>query len=663
MSNEIAVGVSAENRFASRCALASRFLGIVSIGTAILVLVGWLLDQELLKRILPELVAMNPMAAFSFMLCGTSLVLQLRPAEESGAVRNAGRMLGVLAAVIGLLVFLSHVGGWSLRVDQWLLAGKLHLNGNYPPSRMAPHAAASFVLLGAGLFFLDWTTKRGLRISEILAAIIASVSLATLLGFAYAVDWLSGITAHVPMALHTAVLFYLLSLGVVLARPGHGWMAIITGDTAGGLLARRLLPATVGIFFAVGLLRIAGERRGFYGAELGVTLYTMLTIVIFSGLVMACAKSLHYADIHRKVVETEREQFFNLSLDILGIAGPDGYFKKVNRAFAKTLGRSEDDILTRPFLELVHPDDVEATIAEVVKLEAGLPTLHFENRYLCSDGSWKWLAWTALPVDGNIYVVGRDVTGKKTSEFSVLKLNADLISQADRLEQVNQELESFSYSVSHDLRAPLRGISGFSQALEEHAADSLDETSRGFLLRIRRAADRMSDLIDDLLKLSRLTRTELKVQRVDLSDIAESVLVDLRQADPERNVEVHIEPDIYLWGDENLLLVLMENLIGNAWKFSSRNAAACIQICKFTHEDGRAGCQVKDNGVGFDSRYVHKLFGAFQRLHSQNDFPGTGIGLATVLRIVRRHGGDVRAESDINHGAVFSFVLGPTYEK
>jgi light-regulated signal transduction histidine kinase (bacteriophytochrome) len=185
----------------------------------------------------------------------------------------------------------------------------------------------------------------------------------------------------------------------------------------------------------------------------------------------------------------------------------------------------------------------------------------------------------------------------------------------------------------------------------------MDIKGHGYLQRIRFAAERMGQLIDDLLKLSRLTRAEMRWEPVDLSGVARSLVAGLATADPEREVEVVIAPDIRVMGDPALLRILMDNLLGNAWKFTARTLDAKIEVGGEKETDGKVSCFVRDNGAGFDKRYIHKLFGPFQRLHSQVEFPGTGIGLATVQRIVRRHGGEVRADGEINHGATFGFTL------
>jgi signal transduction histidine kinase len=224
------------------------------------------------------------------------------------------------------------------------------------------------------------------------------------------------------------------------------------------------------------------------------------------------------------------------------------------------------------------------------------------------------------------------------------------------LQNLNEELQAFTYSVSHDLRAPLRVIDGFSLILLEDYGENVDAAGQDLLARIRRGVKRMSQLIQSLLDLSRATRVEIRKQPVGISEIAASVLEDLRQVSPERNVEVSIEPGLTAEGDPDLIRIVLENLLSNAWKFSSRTEAACIDV-GFTANGGAREFFVRDNGAGFDRAYAQKLFRPFQRLHLESEFEGNGIGLATAQRIVRRHGGAIRAESDKGTGATFYFSL------
>jgi len=223
-------------------------------------------------------------------------------------------------------------------------------------------------------------------------------------------------------------------------------------------------------------------------------------------------------------------------------------------------------------------------------------------------------------------------------------------------EATSQELEAFSYSVAHDLRAPLRSVDGFSQALLEDYADRLDADGKKYLDHIRGSAQQMGELIDDLLELARVTRADLRHERVDLSELVRSVLATLRESQPERQVQVFIQDGVVAQADPRLLEVVLTNLLGNAWKFTGKRASARIEFAAMTGERAPVYL-VRDDGAGFDAAYAGKLFGVFQRLHAAHEFEGTGIGLATVARIVRRHGGRVWAEGEVDRGATFYFTL------
>ncbi len=225
------------------------------------------------------------------------------------------------------------------------------------------------------------------------------------------------------------------------------------------------------------------------------------------------------------------------------------------------------------------------------------------------------------------------------------------------MEATNKELEAFSYSVSHDLRAPLRTIDGFSLAILEDFGDQLNDEGRNYLMRIRTAAQRMAQLIDDLLNLSRVTRAPLNPEPTSLSTVAQHIARELQQTEPNRIVEFAITPNIIANCDPRLMKVVLENLLNNAWKFTSKQELARIEFGTVDDPaDGRVYF-VRDNGAGFDMAYVNKLFGAFQRLHTSSEFPGIGIGLAIVQRIINRHGGRVWAEGELNKGAAFFFTL------
>ncbi len=254
-----------------------------------------------------------------------------------------------------------------------------------------------------------------------------------------------------------------------------------------------------------------------------------------------------------------------------------------------------------------------------------------------------------------------DVTERKRAEEEIRELNEDLEERVRErtadLEAANKELEAFSYSVSHDLRAPLRSIDGFSKILLERYAGTVDARGQDYLARVRAATQRMGQLIDDILRLSRATRAEMRPAPVNLSTLAADVMAELRQTDPLRQAEIAITPGMVADGDPQLLRIVLQNLLGNAWKFTRNREAARIDFSVNTQDAERVYC-ICDNGAGFDPAHAGKLFAPFQRLHSEAEFPGTGIGLALVQRIIRRHGGRIWAEGVVDQGATFCFTLG-----
>ncbi len=355
------------------------------------------------------------------------------------------------------------------------------------------------------------------------------------------------------------------------------------------------------------------------------------------------------------------DNFFALSLDMLCIAGTDGYFKRLNPAWTRTLGWSDEELRGKPYLDFVHPDDRVDTIRRAGQLADGSTLISFENRYRCSDGSYRWLQWKAIPAgDGvSVYASTRDITEQKARESHIEALNAQLAQRVSDLDALTGELEAFSYSVSHDLRAPLRHVTGFASLLQRSAQERLTETERRHADTIVGAAARMGRLIDDLLSFSRMGRAALQRQPVRLSEVI---------ADAQREVAaavsapiawtIHPLPEID--ADPSMLRLAFVNLLSNAVKYTAGRDNASIEVGVNGVTNGETVVFVRDNGVGFDMQYVHKLFGVFQRLHSSDEFEGTGIGLANVRRIIHRHGGRVWAEGAINRGATF-FVALPTF--
>ena len=346
---------------------------------------------------------------------------------------------------------------------------------------------------------------------------------------------------------------------------------------------------------------------------------------------------------------------------------PEGNVLSWNAGAERLIGYRTEEILGL-HISRFQPDDAPPLATEEA-LAVAARDGHFreEGWRLRKDGTrfWADVTLTALRDRGGALRGFANITHDKTesrdAEEQIRRLNADLEERVrvrtEELAQAVKELEAFSYSVSHDLRAPLRAIDGFSQALVAHGGKSLDEKGRHYLDRIRAGASRMSELIDDLLLLARVSRSDVSRGPLDVGAIAQAIVLELQRAAPPREVEIVIADGMHANADRRLLAIALENLIGNAWKFTAQRPRARIEIGAEAR-DGEAVFFVRDDGAGFDMAYADKLFGAFQRLHDASEFEGTGIGLATAHRVITRHGGRIWAEARPGAGATFFFTLG-----
>jgi PAS domain S-box-containing protein len=368
-------------------------------------------------------------------------------------------------------------------------------------------------------------------------------------------------------------------------------------------------------------------------------------------------QELHQASAYnRRLIEA--------SLDPLVMIGPDGMITDINAAAVAATGYARDELVGTDFADYFTEPAQARAVYEQVFREGSARDYPLEIRH--HDGHLTAVLYNASTYRDaagqvvGVFAAARDVGGLRRAEAKIRALNASLERRVEErtreLAAANRELQEFVYAVSHDLRSPLRAVDGFSLTVLEDYGDVIHEQGRSDLRRVRAAAQRMGELIDALLSLSRLGRREIELGQVDLSAIARRVLDELQEADPERRVEVIIEDGLVAEGDTALVDVVLENLLGNAWKFTAKRASARIEFGALQRDD-RLAFFVHDNGAGFDPAYVDKLFTPFQRLHTAEQFPGTGIGLATVARVLGRLGGTWWAEGEIDGGATFFFTL------
>jgi PAS domain S-box-containing protein len=454
------------------------------------------------------------------------------------------------------------------------------------------------------------------------------------------------------------------------AEAMYGW----TREEALGRISHQLLKTRFP--YALNSIMAELEAHGEWSGELGHTTKSGHDLIVSARWSMerdGGGRPCGFLEITRDITQQKQAgraqarlaALVESSEDAIISKALDGTIETWNSAAERMYGYTSEEAVGKSITMIVPTDRAEEEVGILNRIRAGEHIPHFDTVRLRKDGATVDVSLTIFPlrdVSGAIIGashVARDITARKRYEREIRALNETLERRVEErtreLNEVNGELESFSYSVSHDLRAPIRSIDGFTRLLLEQSG-ALDEKARERLGRIAAASGRMGQLIDALLDLARLSRTEMREDRVGLSTLATHIANELMRSDPDRHVSFIIQPGLTTRGDARLLRVALENLLGNAFKFSGQNPEARIEFGA-DEENGQQVYSVRDNGTGFDMQYAGQLFAPFQRLHAKTEFEGTGIGLATVHRIIARHGGRIWADATPGKGATFSFTL------
>ncbi|TGJ98740.1 PAS domain-containing sensor histidine kinase [Leptospira langatensis] len=661
----------------------------------ILVLLGWTFDIEPLKRPRPTWVAMNPMSGLCFILSSLALFVFSDLKKEKREQVILLRVFAFSLIAVGFSRLLSVFGALDLGVDQILFSDKLAKDiVSGVPNRMAPNTAFDFYLLGFSFLFATLENRYLKSIANYLALIVMLIGLFSVMGYLYQVKEFYGVLSFIPMAIHTAICFIVTALVFLFQNGNYGFMQVFTSGYSGGRIARFLAPFVILVPVIFGFVRIYLQHLHPVSVELGVGILMTGIILSFFTLVWFISAELNRTDLARTEAENELSRL-NHDLEKMVQTRTMDLYKSENR-FRTIIEQFPYPVLTytpegvctganlawEDMWETRRDNLVDYNILNdpqmrssglirwVEKAFQGEPSISepfiYDPKDIGKGGRPRWLQLIFHPIKNTagvlleVITVQQDITSNKEAENQIRSLNNDLEERVkkrtEQLELANKELESFSYSISHDLRAPIRGISGFTQILLEDYGPQLDAEAMRIIGKIIENAKQMGQLVDDLLEFSRLGRTELTEREVQMKDLALFVFNELKGAEFDREIKFEISNLPMIKGDQSVIRQLWINLISNAIKYTRKKEVAYIEI-GFKQADEEVVFFVKDNGAGFNMQYYHKLFGVFQRLHSNSDFEGTGVGLAIVKRIVSRHGGRIWAESKEGEGTTFYFTL------
>jgi two-component system, cell cycle sensor histidine kinase and response regulator CckA len=625
------------------------FAAPVAIVVGIVVLAGWILDVEFLRAFVPGLTSPMPAtAALCFVFTGISLWLL----SDGGAAprrRWAGRATAAAAGVIGLLKLGEYAFGWDLEID--LIWAE---NAGPFPGGLAISSACSFVLIALALILLDVKRPPDRVPAHSLTLAAVLFPLLGLLGRLYGVPTLSRLGGTVDMALHTALTLLVVCAGVLAARPDRGIMGIVSDKGPVRLLLLRLLPGAIGIVVLAGWIRLLGERSGLYGAEFGVALYTIFTLVLLTLLFARTGRSLHRADLERRAAEellreSEQRQHAILSsiADGVVITDSDGMVVSINPAMEELAGWPEEGVQGRTY-EDVFP---------LVHARGGLITPHqgFRARAIAARKAMASSGYDVALVTREGQQVPVSIAAAPVLDrHGQLLGGVDVLRDASHEKEVDELKSSLISTVSHELRTPLTMIQGFSELLLERDMD--EKTSQEALRSINLSAERLGRLIEDLLSVSRIEAGSMDVRLapVGLGDTIEEVGALLGKGRDIR-VEMHGElPKVI--ADEEMLARILTNLLSNAMKYSAPETSITVSA---RDADANVEVSVTDQGIGMNEEETGRLFGKFFRADRQEvrSVGGTGLGLYITKNLVEMQGGEIWVESEPGRGTTFRFTL------
>ncbi|MBI4897821.1 MAG: PAS domain-containing protein [Actinobacteria bacterium] len=645
------------------------------------VLIVWAAGIDSLVNVHTQLWIMHANTALAILLSAIAVLLignQDNRRREPGFFRPRTRLdlligtLGAAAATIGVLTIFEYAAGIKLGIDHALASvGPL---GDENLIR-GPSTVSTLMMtaIGAAIALSAWYGERIWAWVQMIAASTLLMSLMVLIADVYDTESIRNLSSPLGATVTSAVGFGLISIAVLLVRPLYGWMNLIAGEGNGSEATRRILPVVLFGIPVLGYVRLAAQNSGLIGTEVGLTLFAGATIVMTTVVVLWSAARINRHEDLQLISEAERDRARALvdglvanSDAVISVQDPEGRFALINDAFERRYGVDREHAIGNRSYDVLDPE--RAFLLErlrndvLARRNAAVEEMPADEAI---DGKDEETYLTQLfPIvddEGNLIGSGSiatDISERKRHEQLLQRLNDDLRHETDRAHDAIDELESFAHTVSHDLRSPLRAIDGFARIVAEDCQDVLEDRDRRYLDLVLQGAAEMGSLIDDLLEFSRVGRTELNVARLDMTKIAKEVNDHLSHERQGRDVRVTVKELPPAVADQRFIAAVFQNLLANAYKYSRKREVAEIEIGALEPDDGApVTYYVRDNGVGFDMQYADKLFAPFERLHRTEDYDGSGVGLATVQRILRRHGGKIWAESKVDVGTTMFFRL------
>ena len=651
----------ASARASARLEAASVVATGLAAGLAVSALVGWQFSLPVLTHGVPGEPAMNPLTGCALLLAAVSLAVR-RQAGTNGRARAVAHACAVLVAAVGAWRSIELLLGAPWGVDRALYGARM---AAWPvPAGMGPPSAFALLCMGGGLRALDTSAPRVRALAAPSFFVSLAIALVALVGLGYQAQAMQGV-----MPSNTAAALILLCAGAFLARPDRDLCSLLLRRSSGGIMARRLLPFAVALPCCLGWLRLEGQRMGLFRQEIGTAIQAFVVSSLLVALILRTARNIDRAEREMERLHVFLDSVIEHLPNMVFVKDArELKFVRFNRAGEELVGFPREQLLGKSDHDFFPPEQAEFFVAKdraVLERRELLDIAEEEIR--TSRGETRLLHTKKVPIldaDGTpLYLLGisEDITERRSAERERAALHESLRRRTAELEAANRELEAFSYSASHDLRAPLRHIDGFTDLLVRHSGAKLDDTGRRHLDTISKAAKSMGRLIDDLLAFSRMSRADMLRAPVELEELVADARRSLDRDTAGRNVRWQVSPLPMVQGDRAMLRLVVTNLLANAVKYTRPRAEALIEVGA-SDEGGDVVLFVRDNGVGFDMRYLNKLFGVFQRLHRDEEFEGTGIGLASVRRIVERHGGRAWAEGQVDAGATFYIALPRTAE-